>query len=368
MPMIFAPYFERLTACCGSYLFCGIMYFVFSHFHINIFWYNNISYNALLSPKITNSNSFEIRHPFRGSDGRSCDCFWRSITLPFFPTWYYLFSVSVSSTSFQSSLTECSILFSNWISSFVFTWFLATSSSTVLILFETNDLSSRWVLTDSFRFFCISVIVFSAFLISLLSRSIFGEFACSVILNVLPSSFWSCNFKLLFSDSNNSICTCNAFCSFFKNHFGIFFQLLGMSLSPLSISLLIKITWVSISLDLIVDLIWFNSSVILICSAAISLYDLLNKNLNFCPIAGHYNKSISKTCSESFNREIEFKAFFHNKNAQKQETELANKEPNIKSKTNWKLKRKHHTVETLMEAVNKDIAERFQIKINYLKK
>ena len=62
---------------------------------------------------------------------------------------------------------------------------------------------------------------------------------------------------------------------------------------------------------------------------------------------------------ESFSRKIKLKAFFRNKSVQKQETELANKEPNIKSKTNWEPKKNHHTVETFIEAVNKDIVERF---------
>ena len=53
------------------------------------------------------------------------------------------------------------------------------------------------------------------------------------------------------------------------------------------------------------------------------------------------------------------KAFFCNKNIQKQETELANKEPSIESKTNWEPKKNHHTVETFIEAVNNDIVERF---------
>ena len=84
-------------------------------------------------------------------------------------------------------------------------------------------------------------------------------------------------------------------------------------------------------------------------------FDLLNKNLNFCPAPGHYNKSILKKDLESFNRKIKLKAFFCNKNIQKQETELANKEPNIKCKTNWEPKKNHHTVEMFIEAVNKDI-------------
>ena len=86
---------------------------------------------------------------------------------------------------------------------------------------------------------------------------------------------------------------------------------------------------------------------------------MLKKNLNFCPTPGHYNKSILKKDLESFNRKIKLKTFFYNKNVQKQETELANKEPVIKSKTNWEPKKNHHTVETFIEAVNKDIVKRF---------
>ena len=84
-------------------------------------------------------------------------------------------------------------------------------------------------------------------------------------------------------------------------------------------------------------------------------YDLLNKNLNFCSIPGHCNKCILKKDLESMNRKIKLKGFFRNKNKQKQETELANKEPSIKSKTNWEPKKNHHTVETFMEAVTKDV-------------
>ena len=86
---------------------------------------------------------------------------------------------------------------------------------------------------------------------------------------------------------------------------------------------------------------------------------MFNKNLNFCPTPGHYNKNILKKDLESFNRKIKLKAFFCNKNVQKQETELANKELIIKSKTNWEPKKNHYTVETFIEAVNKNIVERF---------
>ena len=58
-------------------------------------------------------------------------------------------------------------------------------------------------------------------------------------------------------------------------------------------------------------------------------------------------------------QEFKLKTFFHSKMEQKQETELANKEPSIKSKTNWEPKNNHHTVETFIETVNKDVVERF---------
>ena len=95
-------------------------------------------------------------------------------------------------------------------------------------------------------------------------------------------------------------------------------------------------------------------------------YDLLNRNLNFCPTPAQYNKSTLKKDLESFNRKIKLKAFFRNKKIQKQETELANKEPNIKSKTSWDPKKNHQAVETFIKAI-KSLWKDFQIKINYLK-
>ena len=62
------------------------------------------------------------------------------------------------------------------------------------------------------------------------------------------------------------------------------------------------------------------------------------------------------------NRNFNLKALFHNKNKQKQETEIASKEPSIKIKTHWELKENHHTVKTFIEAVNKDIMEKFSDK------
>ena len=59
---------------------------------------------------------------------------------------------------------------------------------------------------------------------------------------------------------------------------------------------------------------------------------------------------------------MKLKAFFRNENVQKQETELTNKEPNIKSKTSWEPQNDHHTIETFIEKVNKNIMEIFSDK------
>ena len=62
---------------------------------------------------------------------------------------------------------------------------------------------------------------------------------------------------------------------------------------------------------------------------------------------------------ESFNIKIKLKAFFYNKDEQKQETKLANKEPSNKSKANWEPKKNHHAVETFIEAVNIYVVKTF---------
>ena len=93
-------------------------------------------------------------------------------------------------------------------------------------------------------------------------------------------------------------------------------------------------------------------------------YDLLNKNLNFCLTPGHYNKSILKKDLESFNGKVTLKANFHNKIVKKRDKKLANKEPNVKSKTNSEPKKNHHIVEMFIEAVNKNIVERFSDRNN----
>ena len=91
-------------------------------------------------------------------------------------------------------------------------------------------------------------------------------------------------------------------------------------------------------------------------------YDLLENDLTFFPTPGHYNRSILKMDLESFVRKIKLKAFFQNKKHQLHETDLSNKEPNIKSKTKWEPKNNHHNVEAFIKAVNKDVVEIFSDK------
>ena len=113
--------------------------------------------------------------------------------------------------------------------------------------------------------------------------------------------------------------------------------------------------------------IWPNGNIINLSKHSFTKeqYDLLNKYLNFCHLPGDYKKSTLKKDLESFNRKIKLEAFLHNKNVQKQETELANKEPNIKSKINWEPK--NHNVETFTKASIKILWNNFQIKRNFCK-
>ena len=84
-------------------------------------------------------------------------------------------------------------------------------------------------------------------------------------------------------------------------------------------------------------------------------------SLNFCPKPGHYNKSILKKKIETLNKKIKLKAFFYNKNEQKQAT--ATNEPSIHSKTKIENPKNHNTVEIFIEAVNKDVVEKISNKL-----
>ena len=72
-----------------------------------------------------------------------------------------------------------------------------------------------------------------------------------------------------------------------------------------------------------------------------------------------YNKCILKKDLARFSRKNKIKAFFQNKNEEKDETELANKEPSMKSKINWEPKMIYHNNERFIETVNKAVVERF---------
>ena len=89
---------------------------------------------------------------------------------------------------------------------------------------------------------------------------------------------------------------------------------------------------------------------------------MCNKNLNFCLTPGRYNKSTLKEDLESFNRKIKLKAFFHNKTNKNKKANKKTKNQILKVKKNLEPKKNHHTVETFIEAVNKDIVERISDK------
>ena len=90
-------------------------------------------------------------------------------------------------------------------------------------------------------------------------------------------------------------------------------------------------------------------------------YDLLNKNLNFCPTPGYYNKKCLKKDVENFNRKIKLKAFFQN-TKEKNETEQNQAKLKIKTKSSWEPKKNHHTIESFIEAVDNDINNIIQEK------
>ena len=98
-------------------------------------------------------------------------------------------------------------------------------------------------------------------------------------------------------------------------------------------------------------------------------YDLLSRNLNFCPTHGHYNENILRKVLDSFNRKIKLKVFFQNKDEQKQQMELANEESGMKRKTISEPKKNHHItkLKRLSKQSKKLLWKGFQIKINYLK-
>ena len=81
-------------------------------------------------------------------------------------------------------------------------------------------------------------------------------------------------------------------------------------------------------------------------------YNLLNKNLNFCPSPGKYNKATLQKDIDAFTRRIKLKAHFNNEN---EPNDGRRKDFYIKSNSTWTPHNPHHTIKTFVEALTNEI-------------
>ena len=81
-------------------------------------------------------------------------------------------------------------------------------------------------------------------------------------------------------------------------------------------------------------------------------YNLLNKNLNFCPSPGKYNKATLQKDIEAFTRRIKLKAHFNNEN---EPNDGQRKNFYVKSNSTWTPHNPHHTIKTFVEALTNEI-------------
>lgn len=79
-------------------------------------------------------------------------------------------------------------------------------------------------------------------------------------------------------------------------------------------------------------------------------YNILNKNLNFCPTPARYKELYEKRDIKNFSRKMKLRGHFCC-NKENQQADHIVSEPIIKCKSNWEPKKNHHTIETLDEAV-----------------
>ena len=85
-------------------------------------------------------------------------------------------------------------------------------------------------------------------------------------------------------------------------------------------------------------------------------YKLLGKNLNFCPMAGKYNK---KTLTKETNEFLRRAHFGNNTNNQTTEENI------FKPRSNWQPKQVHHTVNTFCEAISNEINKHVEKKTSH---
>ena len=89
---------------------------------------------------------------------------------------------------------------------------------------------------------------------------------------------------------------------------------------------------------------------------SIPQFQLLNKNLNFCPTPGNYDSTAFKHDIKKFTRKIKLKAHFATTNSEDQTNEQTQKEFYIRNpNSTWEPTNNHHTIKSFIEAVNNDI-------------
>ena len=87
-------------------------------------------------------------------------------------------------------------------------------------------------------------------------------------------------------------------------------------------------------------------------SFSIPEYNLLGKNLNFCPTTGNFNSTTLQTDINNFTRKIKLRAHF----GTTKEDENNKKEFYIKNKNStWTPNKTHHTIKTFIEAFQNEI-------------
>ena len=86
----------------------------------------------------------------------------------------------------------------------------------------------------------------------------------------------------------------------------------------------------------------------------------MNKNLNFCPTPGYYNKEELKRDIKTFTGKIKLREQFYNNENQKADQIVT--EPVIKCKSNWEPKKNHQTIETFTETAENKVEKILQEK------
>ena len=81
-------------------------------------------------------------------------------------------------------------------------------------------------------------------------------------------------------------------------------------------------------------------------------FQLLNKNLNFCPTPQSFNKNVLNNELNAFYRRIKLKAFFKDAKSTATKEELL-----FKKKSTWTPTKNHHSVDTFIDLVNNDIKQ-----------